>query len=265
MKKIVLFDMDGTLTPPRQKMSIDMEHNLRNLQEAGYEIGIITGSNMNYVRQQCSGMFDLSLVDTPRIHFLPCNGTKYILGGKTIYEANMRDYMGDRLWNRLMVILIDLQKDLVMQYKIPLTGHFFDYRGSTLNWCPIGRNASPEDRKKWQEMDIENKIRKPFLKHLKVLVYEHVSHFGDLRTSDVELKVKYGGDTSFDIFPFGWDKTYVLDKTETFSDYDKIWFIGDRCNPDGNDYEIFMHPRTISSETDSIESTIKKIQEIISG
>ena len=97
------------------------------------------------------------------------------------------------------------------------------------------------------------------------MVYEHVSHFGDLRTSDVELKVKYGGDTSFDIFPFGWDKTYVLDKTETFSDYDKIWFIGDRCNPDGNDYEIFMHPRTISSETDSIESTIKKIQEIISG
>ena len=152
-----------------------------------------------------------------------------------------------------------------VQYKIPLTGHFFDYRGSTLNWCPIGRNASPEDRKKWQEMDIDNKIRKPFLKQLKVLTYEHVSHLGDLRASDVELKVKYGGDTSFDIFPFGWDKTYVLDKTETFSDYDKIWFIGDRCNPDGNDYEIFMHPRTISSETDSVESTIKKIQEIISG
>ena len=84
MKNIVLFDMDGTLTEPRQKMGIQMEQQLKNLQESGYEIGIITGSDMNYVKQQCSGLFDLSLVDTSRIHFLPCNGTKYILNRETV-------------------------------------------------------------------------------------------------------------------------------------------------------------------------------------
>ena len=263
MKKIVLFDMDGTLTEPRQKMGIDMEQQLRNLQEADYEIGIITGSDMNYVKQQCSGLFDLSLVDTSKIHFLPCNGTKYILNRKTVYERNMREYMGERLWNRLMVLLIELQKDLVMQYNIPLTGHFFDYRGSIINWCPIGRNASLEDRKKWEELDVDNKIRKPFLKQLKALIYEHVSHLGDLTASDVELKVKYGGDTSFDIFPVGWDKTYALEQTNILSDYGKIHFIGDRCKQNGNDYELFIHPKTIGLETTSPEQTIKIVNKIL--
>ena len=263
MKNIVLFDMDGTLTEPRQKMGIQMEQQLKNLQESGYEIGIITGSDMNYVKQQCSGLFDLSLVDTSRIHFLPCNGTKYIFNRETVYERNMREYMGEALWNRLMFILIELQRDLTMQYNIPLTGHFFDYRGSIINWCPIGRNASLEDRKKWEKLDIDNKIRKPFLKQLKTLIYEHISHLGDLSASDVELKVKYGGDTSFDIFPIGWDKTYVLDKTNTFSDYGNIYFIGDRCSQNGNDYELYTHPRTIGLETTSPEKTIQIVNKIL--
>ena len=45
-----------------------------------------------------------------------------------------------------------------------------------------------------------------------------------------------GGDTSFDIYPEGWDKTYAF---KNFKDYDKIYFVGDRCGPDGNDFEIF--------------------------
>ena len=65
MKNIVLFDMDGTLTEPRQKMGIQMEQQLLKLQESGYEIGIITGSDMNYVKQQCSGLFDLIIVIIP--------------------------------------------------------------------------------------------------------------------------------------------------------------------------------------------------------
>ncbi len=265
MKNIVLFDMDGTLTEPRQKMGIQMEQQLLKLQESGHEIGIITESDMNYVKQQCSGLFDLSLVDTSRIHFLPCNGTKYILDRETVYERNMREYMGDRLWSRLMILLIDLQRDLVLQHKIPLTGHFFDYRGSIINWCPIGRNASLEDRKKWEDLDVDNKIRKPFLKQLKALIYEHVSHLGDLAEADIELKVKYGGDTSFDIFPVGWDKTYILEKTNIFSEYETIHFIGDRCGQNGNDYELYMHPRTIGIETTSPQKTIKIVNKIINS
>ena len=51
----------------------------------------------------------------------------------------------------------------------------------------------------------------------------------------IPVTVKLGGETSFDIFPDGWDKTYAL---EHFLDH-KIWFLGDRCGDNGNDKEIF--------------------------
>ena len=47
-----------------------------------------------------------------------------------------------------------------------------------------------------------------------------------------------GGSTSIDIFPKGWDKTYVL---RHISDED-IWFYGDRCQPGGNDFHLYSHP-----------------------
>ena len=73
MKKIVLFDMDGTLTPHRKKMTWKIVSSLTKLQNSGYEIGIITGSDMDYIKQQCDILWDLSPVDYRSIHYLPCN------------------------------------------------------------------------------------------------------------------------------------------------------------------------------------------------
>ena len=77
MKKIVLFDMDGTLTPARKKMEWDVIDALADLQTVGAEIGIVTGSDLDYVKQQCDSIFDVSPVDCFNIPYLPCNGTKY--------------------------------------------------------------------------------------------------------------------------------------------------------------------------------------------
>jgi phosphomannomutase len=50
-----------------------------------------------------------------------------------------------------------------------------------------------------------------------------------------EVMVALGGETSFDIYPTGWDKTYAL---KHFQDY-TCWFVGDRCGEGGNDKEIY--------------------------
>ena len=39
MKKLFLFDMDGTLTPARQKMNWEMVAALTKMQKSGWEIG----------------------------------------------------------------------------------------------------------------------------------------------------------------------------------------------------------------------------------
>ena len=67
-----------------------------------------------------------------------------------------------------------------------------------------------------------------------------------------DITVKLGGDTSFDIYPRGWDKTYAL---RHFDDRN-IWFVGDRAHsPKGNDYEIFQACGARSYHTSVPEET----------
>jgi hydroxymethylpyrimidine pyrophosphatase-like HAD family hydrolase len=78
MKKIVLFDMDGTLTPARKKMEYSVLSALKKLQDLDFEIGIVTGSGMDYIKEQCVVMFDDFNFDHNKVYYFPYNGTKYI-------------------------------------------------------------------------------------------------------------------------------------------------------------------------------------------
>jgi phosphomannomutase len=257
MSKLFLFDMDGTLTPARKKMNFEMLSALEKLQRSGWEIGIISGSDYEYIEQQCDLLFDLSPIDVTKIHFLPCNGTKYYKSFKKVWEYDMRSKLGSEFMNKLYKTLLGWQNNIVSMYPtIPLTGNFFQMRGSVLNWCPIGRNALNIDREKWIELDKKQLIREIF-----------ITHFNSKYNSD-SITIKLGGETSFDIYPKGWNKTFSLDK-QPFTEYEKIYFAGDRCHKNGNDEELynflkkekFCNAFQVNKPEDTIELIQKVIQE----
>ena len=256
MKNIVLFDMDGTLTPARQPMTRKVTDKLIQLQRAGFEIGIVTGSDMEYVKEQCSDLFQHIAFDTSTIHLMPCNGTKYyrIHNKKfpVVYERNMRQELGESNWKRLIRIVTSLQFSIINANRhLPLTGHFINYRGSTLNWCPIGRQANSADRSSWVLWDKHDWIRNKWL----------MTAREEFDAAGLEnVVVKMGGDTSFDIYPEGWDKTYAF---KNFEKYDKIYFVGDRCGPNGNDKEAYELAGDLGFTTTGPEQTIKIIDKII--
>jgi phosphomannomutase len=227
MKKLFLFDMDGTLTDARKKMKHDMLSSLTKLQRNGWDLGVISGSDMDYIEQQCDIMFDLSPLNARGIHFLPCNGTKYYKAFKKVWEYDMRSKLGSDFMTNVYRTLLQFQGNIVSIYlSVPLTGNFFQMRGSVLNWCPIGRNAMTEDRKKWQKIDAKWSIREMFIDKFQ-------EHF-----DPDEITIKLGGETSFDIYPKGWNKTFPIEKIP-FTAYEKIFFAGDRCLKSGNDEELY--------------------------
>lgn len=256
MKNIVLFDMDGTLTPARQPMERPVTDKLIQLQRAGFEIGIVTGSDLEYVKEQCQDLFGQIALDIESIHFMPCNGTKYYRFHNTnfhsVYEKNMRKELGEKNWRRLIRIIINLQHSLVNANRhLPLTGNFISYRVSTLNWCPIGRQASPRDRSSWKIWDKHSWIRYNWLKSARE----------EFDASNLEnVVIKMGGDTSFDIYPEGWDKTYAF---KNFDAYDKIYFVGDRCGTNGNDKEAYELAGDLGFATTGPRQTIDIIDKII--
>ena len=231
MNKIVLFDMDGTLTEPRKEIKYSMIKTLRLLQK-DHAIGVVTGSDFDYVKQQLDPAFDLGGVNLANLHLFPCNGTKYYRwkgnGFKCEYTDEMIKMVGQENYRYLIQTLFSMQLLISVSYDLPYTGTFFQYRGSMLNWCPIGRSAGDAERKAWAIADKKFGIRKLYVASIEDVIQE----------KSMPLQVALGGSTSFDIFPTGWDKTYVLKHLDM---YKEIIFIGDACAPGGNDYELYTH------------------------
>jgi len=268
MKKIVLFDMDGTLTPARKAMTDDMAEKLYKLYCSGIEFAIISGSGMNYIMEQCDVLFKRYGKELSNLKIYPCNGTKYFvwdsirLQPKQVYCQSIRSELGAEKLKRVLNSLLKYQIDLMNNYKFSerfqYTGTFVDYRESLINWCPIGRNANMIDRAIFEDMDAYFKIRKQFAK---VLGKDPIF---------AGLSIKIGGSTSFDIYPYGWDKTFPLNENLEKSQLTgyELLFVGDKCIQGGNDHEIFMYVRNINKnnafETTGPEETLKIIDRLIS-
>tara|TARA_Y100000034_G_scaffold53996_1_gene66203 strand:- start:2984 stop:3784 length:801 start_codon:yes stop_codon:yes gene_type:complete len=252
---LVLFDVDGTLTDARQPITMPVIVALRELCRSA-EIGFLTGSGMDYIKEQLWPAFN-DLIIRENCHILPCNGTEYAvpigvetLGFQSLYKASMSEYMGEKKFYRLMKILCTLQAKMVEEeYNIPLAGNMFQNRVSMINWCPIGRNGNSVERSQFKALDKLYGIRKKYINILKDFC----------REEELEVVIKLGGDTSFDIYPPGWDKTYALRHFDQ-NQWD-FWFIGDRCSPEGNDFEIFnlLKPKGRAFETGSPEETVEII------
>tara|TARA_R110000824_G_scaffold195409_2_gene378154 strand:+ start:1814 stop:2629 length:816 start_codon:yes stop_codon:yes gene_type:complete len=256
---LVLFDVDGTLTEPRLPITMPMIVILRELCRHA-EIGFLTGSGMEYIKEQLWPALNDTII-RDNCHLLPCNGTEYAIPSgapdfnvQTIYKGSMKDEIGEEQFRELLKVLCSLQSDLVLTIPdLPLTGNFIQNRNSMINWCPIGRNALSRDREQFKALDKLYRIRTTYLSTLR----KHIAEQG------ISAIVKLGGNTSFDIYPTGWDKTYAL------SHFDKskweFWFVGDRCGMEGNDYEIFelLKKSERSFETSGPEETIEIIESYI--
>ena len=254
-RDIVLFDMDGTLTEARKPFAPFLSSPLWSLSQIA-DIGIVTGSDMDYVSEQMSSLIENHSIRYS-LHILPCNGTKWYIPPEfpsqehsLNHSVEMEKQIGVSSYRKLLEVLIRKQWDMV-DYDIPLTGHFISCRGSMINWSPSGRNANEGQRKRFKKFDKNYGLRNSLLTRLKVaLHHEEIENL---------LTVKLGGDTSFDIYPRGWDKTYAL---RHFSDRN-VWFVGDRAHsPKGNDYEIFQACGSRSFHTTGPEETKEVIEKI---
>jgi len=258
-KNMVLFDMDGTLTPAREAADIPIALALRELSRHA-NIGIVTGSHFEYLRQQCETILN-SLIgpDLDRIFLFPCNGGQYYRWHNAAWEMmadkNMQDFLGQQKFNELIKTCVFVLNAALEDCGVEpwnLSGNFVEYRGPMVNLCFPGRQANKIDRTKFQKMDSVYDMRNIALNRLR----------GKLIMDDVaNLECKLGGNTSIDIFPSGWNKLLALEHIKDST----VWFVGDRCEGDGNDREIYEYAAKANRgfQTNNPSQTITIIDEIV--
>lgn len=259
VKTIVLFDMDGTLTPPRQPMEQGMLETLDTLKPYT-DVGIVSGSSMDYITEQARDFLDAFMMhpEIGNTYIMPCNGTQLYAntsaGYKMVTSNDMKSKLGVKTFNSLIRVISQLQLwAMESSPTLPLTGTFIQYRDSMINWSPSGRDASPYVRNMFVELDNNGEFRK----QLRRMLYAAMDMYG-VYGVDVTL----GGSTSLDIYPEGWDKTYALSHLE---EYDQVIFIGDKCMPGGNDHTIFekLRPQGNAYSVGGPHETIELINNVL--
>jgi len=242
MKKVILLDMDGTITPPRKSITVEMAIQLDSMLADGFELGIVSGSHIDYMDEQLQS-WKSWVENHPQLHKFPVNGTQ-ALDMKSEYTQE------DWTW-----LLHDI-RSADHRMRLSLGGQYIrepeeimEFRGSSINWCPIGRDANDKARKRFIGLDHAFGLRINFLNQMRTRPLFHE-----------KTVIKLGGQTSFDIYPSGWDKSYVF---KNFEGFERIYFIGDKCEPMGNDYEGFIKAGDYGIQTDGPESTCGILSEIL--
>ena len=114
-ENIILFDMDGTLTPARMPIEEDMVSALNDLSNYA-KIGIVTGSGIDYLLQQCSRLwskdFDNS-VNPNNIMLMPCNGTQVYSWNKNLWKntfsLDMKSEIGNVGYSEIIYSILGSQ------------------------------------------------------------------------------------------------------------------------------------------------------------
>jgi phosphomannomutase len=255
-KDIVLMDMDGTITPPRKHIKPDMIAAILDLCYSA-DVGIVSGSNIDYVMEQCGNQFITSGMSR-RIILMPCNGTKVYQDQKEeyveTYSVSLKNEIGHRLYRKLAAGILLAQSEIIKHFDIPVSGRFLSYRESTLNWSMIGRDSTQDERVTFANRPDRDHIRKDAM-----YIFDTKSGLTAEELGSIEMVL--GGETSIDIYPKGWDKTYALNHTRGTT----TWFIGDKCEPGQNDHHIFeeLAPHDRAFKSSGPDHTIEIIDHII--
>ncbi len=203
-----LFDIDGTLTMPRRKMSDSFLMSFLSWMQ-GKSIFLVAGSDMekinyqvpNSVTSRCSGIF--------------CSmANEFWSNGQYVYRKEWKPSI------KLLSRLTEIRRASPYETK---KGNWLEHRMGMINFSVAGRDSNLKERKKYYEWDKGNKERLSFVKTLS----KEFPH----------LDLRIGGQISVDITPRGSNKSLASKWIRNNLD-GQIYFFGDSCFEGGNDYDI---------------------------
>ena len=149
MRRIYIFDVDGTLTPSRLQMTKEFEDFFLKWAKKN-EFYLVSGSDLPKMKEQVpKNILDLAQ------GIFTCGGNqlwiKYELQYENKFEPpkDLLEYLEERLENS--------------KYPIRAGNHIED-RGAMVNFSVVGRDCSYEDRLNYFEYDNKNGERKSIIK-----------------------------------------------------------------------------------------------------
>jgi len=246
MKRLIAFDLDGTLAESKQPMGEPMAEALADLLGVAH-VAVISGGDWPQFEKQVASRLP-ERANRMKLWLMPTTGTKLYIhaaGSWTPVFAELFDA------ETKAKILEAFEASLEATGFVPeqVWGERIEDRGSQITFSALGQQAPVEVKEHWD----------PAFEKRKIIQV-------DLRTRLPGLSINMGGATSIDITRAGVDKAYGLRKLSDASGIplDAMMFIGDAIFPGGNDYPA----KELGLDTVCVrdpQHTLNVIAAIISG
>jgi HAD superfamily hydrolase (TIGR01484 family) len=243
VKKLVVFDLDGTLAESKSPIDAEMAGLLDALLEI-VKVSVISGGA--WVQFEKQVLAHLSHDERRKnLSLLPTCGTKfyqYDSDWKLLYSEDFTDTEKQKIIGSLKKAMESSDGKVERVW-----GDVIEDRGSQITFSALGQQAPLEEKKKWDPDFARRKGMKAILDKL-----------------IPEFSVRLGGATSIDITQHGIDKAYGIRKLRDVLGIPvpEMIFIGDAVFPGGNDYPA-KEAGALSIEVQDPHETKRVIEAII--
>lgn len=230
MKKLIAFDLDGTLADSKSRADERMTGLLNQLL-GKFQVCVISGGKFEQFEKQLLSSLKAEPAKLERLHIMPTCGTRYYRykpadkGWDLVYAEDFSEAEKQKIITALNKGFDDLGYRETKVY-----GECIEDRGSQVTFSVLGQDIvdelGAEGVRIKEAWDPDNKKKNELRDYTAPLI--------------PEFEVRVGGVTSIDVTKQGIDKAYGMKKlTELLKiTQDDILFIGDRLQEGGNDYPV---------------------------
>ncbi|MFZ2205163.1 MAG: HAD-IIB family hydrolase [Minisyncoccia bacterium] len=244
-KKVIVFDLDGTLAESKQGLDqemIDLLNELLGIKK----VAIITGGGFPQLQKQVISHLTSDIEKLKNLYIFPTKGAMmYSFDGKDwnkIYEHQLAEQDKGKIldaFNQMYKEVDFLPKETF--------GQTLEDRGTQFTFSALGQEAPVELKKVW-DIDVSKR------KEIKKVLDKYLPDFS----------VEIGGMTSVDVTEKMIDKGFALEKICEYLNIkiDEVLFIGDAIFEGGNDYSV-IKTRVPNINVYNVDETKNIIKEIM--
>ncbi len=229
-KKIIAFDLDGTLADSKSSISDRISELLSQLLDR-YQVCVISGGKFAQFEKQLFSNLKTEPANLKNLHIMPTCGTRYynfnVSANKwhEVYAENFEPHEKQKIIQALNKGFDDLGLREKKTY-----GEVIEDRDSQITLSVLGQDIvdvlGKEGVRLKEAWDPGNSKKERLRDYVAKLI--------------PEFEVRVGGLTSIDVTKQGIDKAYGMHKLMEILHVrkDEILFIGDRIIEGGNDYPV---------------------------
>jgi HAD superfamily hydrolase (TIGR01484 family) len=243
LKKLIVFDLDGTLAESKSAIDAEMAVLMAGLMAVA-KVAVISGGDWPQFEKQL-------IANLPRgramenLLLLPTCGTKFFQYDGAEWNKLYADNLSEPEKLKIVASLHHVM-DEVGFHPEKTWGEIIEDRGSQITFSALGQQAPLAEKEKWDP---------DFAKRKKMQAI--------LETFIPEFSVRLGGTTSIDVTKPGIDKAYGIRKLRDLLGIQiaEMIFVGDAIFPGGNDYP----PKEIGVDSICVRDTheTKRVVEAI--